>query len=99
MLIAAGLVVLLSKANAQLVAGLIAISYLCSAAVGWWLARKTMTQGRSAINIRVLLGEGFSVVGLSLAVQFLFQFERLAIPKVGSMAMLATYAILTAIAG
>jgi O-antigen/teichoic acid export membrane protein len=99
LLIAAGLVVLFSKADASLVAGLIAISYLCSAVVGWWLARKTMTHGRTAIDIRVLLSEGFSVVGLSLAVQFLFQFERLAIPKVGSMAMLATYAILTAIAG
>lgn len=99
LLIAAGLVVLLSKANAELVAALVAISYLCSAVVGWWQARKTMTEGRSSIDIRVLLSEGFSVVGLNLAVQFLFQFERLAIPKVGSMAMLATYAVLTAIAG
>jgi hypothetical protein len=36
---------------------------------------------------------------LSVAIQLLFQFERLAIPRVGSMEMLATYAVLTAVAG
>jgi O-antigen/teichoic acid export membrane protein len=99
LLLAAGLVVLLSKASAAMVAALVAVSYLSTALIGWWYARTTMTEGRSRIDIRVLLSEGFSVVGLTLAVQFLFQFERLAIPKVGSMAMLATYAVLTAVAG
>jgi O-antigen/teichoic acid export membrane protein len=58
-----------------------------------------MTEGRSRISLRLLLREGISVVGLSVAVQVLFQFERLAIPKVGSMEMLATYAVLAAVAG
>jgi O-antigen/teichoic acid export membrane protein len=99
LLIAAGLVVLFALPNATLVTALIAVSYLCSAAVGWWRASTTMTSGRVVVSIRLLLSEGISVVGLNLAVQFLFQFERLAIPKVGSMTMLATYAVLAAIAG
>jgi O-antigen/teichoic acid export membrane protein len=58
-----------------------------------------MTDGRSRISIRLLLSEGASVVGLNVAVQLLFQFERLVIPKIGSMQMLATYAVLAAVAG
>lgn len=99
LLAAAGLIAVLAMPDESLVAGLIAIGYLCSAIIGWWRASITMTEGRTRINMRLLLSEGASIVGLNVAVQVLFQFERLAIPKVGSMEMLATYAVLAAVAG
>lgn len=99
LLAAAGLIALFSMPDESLVTGLIAVSYLSTAIFGWWRARATMNEGRSRISMRLLLSEGASVVGLNVAVQVLFQFERLAIPKVGSMEMLATYAVLAAIAG
>jgi O-antigen/teichoic acid export membrane protein len=99
LLVAALLIALLSLPDASLVAALIALGYLCTAVIGWWQARVTMTDGRSRISIRLLLSEGASVVGLNVAVQLLFQFERLVIPKLGSMQMLATYAVVAAVAG
>lgn len=99
LLVAAGIVVLFSTHDESLVVGFIAFGYLCTAGLGWLRARTTMTEGRSRIGLRLLLREGASVVGLNVAIQLLFQFERLAIPRVGSMEMLATYAVLTAIAG
>ena len=99
LLLAAGLVVLFARPDAALVVGFVAVGYVCSALYGWWRARATMSENRTSINITLLLREGIAVVGLNVAVQLLFQFERLAIPKVGSMEMLATYALLAAVAG
>jgi O-antigen/teichoic acid export membrane protein len=99
LLIAAGLVVFMSGLGAALVVGVVALGYVCSASWGWWHVRRTMTAERNAISVRLLLREGAAIVGLSVAVQTLFQFERLALPKIGSMEMLATYAVLAAVAG
>jgi hypothetical protein len=99
LLIAAGLVVFMGRWGAAVVIGVVAAGYVCSASWGWWHVRRTMTAGRKAISVRLLLSEGAAIVGLSVAVQTLFQFERLAIPKIGSMEMLATYAVLAAVAG
>jgi len=92
LLIAAGLVVFMGRWGAAVVVGVVALGYACTASWGWWHVRRTMSQGRKAVSVRLLLSEGAAIVGLSVAVQTLFQFERLAIPKIGSMEMLATSA-------
>jgi O-antigen/teichoic acid export membrane protein len=99
LLLAAGVVVLLPRWGAALIVGVVASGYVCTASWGWWHVRRTMSTDRQAVSVRLLLSEGAAIVGLSVAVQTLFQFERLAIPKIGSMEMLATYAVLAAIAG
>jgi O-antigen/teichoic acid export membrane protein len=99
LLLAAGLVGLKAGAGAVLVVGVVALGYACTASWGWWHVQRTMSSQRHPIGVRLLLREGAAIVGLSVAVQTLFQFERLAIPKIGSMEMLATYAVLAAIAG
>lgn len=99
LLIAAGGVVLLPRAGAALIVGVVALGYVCTASWGWWHVRQNMSAERQPVSVRLLLSEGAAIVGLGAAVQALFQFERLAIPKIGSMEMLATYAVLAAIAG
>jgi O-antigen/teichoic acid export membrane protein len=99
LLVTAGLIVPLAKLGAPVVVGVVGLGYACTATWGWWQVRRTMSGPRAPISVGLLLREGVAIVGLSVAVQTLFQFERLAIPKVGSMEMLATYAVLAAIAG
>jgi O-antigen/teichoic acid export membrane protein len=99
LLIAAGLVVFVARSGAALIIGVVALGYVCTAAWGWWHVRRNMSAERQTVSVRLLLSEGAAIVGLSVAVQTLFQFERLAIPKIGSMEMLATYAVLAAVAG
>jgi O-antigen/teichoic acid export membrane protein len=99
LLLAAGALVLVGKHSAVLVLGVVAVGYLLTAAWGWWYAHRTITGRRVPVPPGVMLREGLAVVGLNVAVQTLFQFERLAIPKVGDMAMLGTYAVLAAIVG
>jgi O-antigen/teichoic acid export membrane protein len=99
LLIAAGAVGILGHGGAILVIAVVAFSYVCTASWGWFHARKTMAFDRKAIGVRLMLREGAAIVGLSVAVQTLFQFERLVIPKVSSMEVLATYAVLAAVAG
>jgi O-antigen/teichoic acid export membrane protein len=99
LLIAAGFVGLLARGGAALVIGVVALGYACTASWGYWHVRRNTGRSRKAVSVRLLLSEGAAIVGLSVAVQTLFQFERLAIPKFGSMEMLATYAVLAAVAG
>jgi len=99
LLLASGAVLLVNERKASLVLGVVAAGYLLTAFWGWWHAHRTLTGQRSAVPAALMLREGLAVVGLNVAVQTLFQFERLAIPKVGDMAMLGTYAVLAAVAG
>jgi O-antigen/teichoic acid export membrane protein len=99
LLIAAGVVGFVAGGGAALVVGVVALSYVLTATWGFWHVRRNMAIGRKALDVKLLLREGAAIVGLSVAVQTLFQFERLVIPKIGSMEMLATYAVLAAIAG
>lgn len=99
LLIAAILAVRMSLTNEVFVVSVVAASYVLSAASGWWLARQSINNGRIEIDLLKALREGVSVLGVGVAVQLLMQFERLAIPKVGSLEMLSTYAVLAAVVG
>jgi O-antigen/teichoic acid export membrane protein len=77
----------------------VSVGYLLSAVVGWWLARRSLNAGRTEIDAGVALREGAAVLGIGVAVEVLGQFERLAIPKVGTLGMLSTYAVIAAVAG
>jgi O-antigen/teichoic acid export membrane protein len=81
------------------VVSIVAAAYVISSGVGWWWAHRTVNSGREQINTRLALHEGVAALGIGVAVQLLSQFERLAIPKVGSLPMLATYAVLAAVVG
>jgi hypothetical protein len=98
LLLAAAAVGLAAPRSAEFVIGLVGFGYLCTAIWGWLRVRASMGE-RRRVGVRLLLREGAAILGLSGAVQTLFQFERLAIPKLGSMEMLATYAVLAAVAG
>ena len=74
-------------------------AYLLSAAIGWMLAMRRLGPGRGEIDLRLALREGVASMGLGVAVQLLMQFERLAIPKLGTLEMLSTFAVLAAVAG
>ena len=99
LLAAAGVCLLLSNFDAGMVVGILTVSFLGSSIVGWWLARRQLNAGRHALNLGVALREGLAALGVGVGVQLLMQFERFAIPKVGSMPMLGTYAVLAAVAG
>ena len=99
LLLAALLAVALSLTSDVFVVTIVAAGYVLSAVVGWWLAHRRLNTGRGEIDARVALREGIAALGIGVAVQLLWQFERLAIPKVGSIEMLGTYAVLAAVAG
>jgi len=73
--------------------------FLISSAWGWKVAHDSVNATRHPLNRRLALHEGLSVLGVGVGVQILMQFERLAIPKVGTLQMLGLYAVLAAIAG
>jgi hypothetical protein len=83
----------------NVVVSMVTAGYLLSAMFGWWLALRSVNSGRVEIDRRMALKEGFAAMGLGVAVQLLMQFERLAIPKLGSLEMLSTYAVLAATIG
>jgi len=99
LLLAAAAAGVTGHGSATLVVGVVAFGYVGTASWGWAYARRNLSTERKAITVRLMLSEGAAVVGLSVAVQTLFQFERLVIPKVSSMEVLATYAVLAAVAG
>jgi O-antigen/teichoic acid export membrane protein len=76
-----------------------AVGYVIVSAVGWWVAYRTVNEGRREINFPMAFSEGAAALGIGVGVEILSQFERLAIPKVGSVEMLGTYAVLAAVAG
>lgn len=73
--------------------------FLLSSIWGWKVAHASVNATRQPLNRRLALHEGLSVLGVGVGVQILMQFERLAIPKVGTLQMLGLYAVLAAIAG
>lgn len=85
--------------SALFVVGVVSAGYLLSALIGWWLAARSLNAGRTEIDAAVALREGAAVLGIGVAVEVLGQFERLAIPKVGTLSMLSTYAVIAAVAG
>ena len=81
------------------VVSVVTLGYLLSAVGGWWLALRTVNRGRVDVDLVLALKEGAAAMGIGIAVQLLMQFERLAIPKLGSLEMLSTYAVLAATVG
>jgi O-antigen/teichoic acid export membrane protein len=76
-----------------------AAGYFIVSALGWWVAYRTVNEGRREIDFPLAFSEGAAALGIGVGVEILSQFERLAIPKVGSVEMLGTYAVLAAVAG
>jgi O-antigen/teichoic acid export membrane protein len=99
LLAAAVLAIGLSVTSSGFVVSCMAAGYVTVSVLGWWVARRSVNTGRSEIKFDLALREGAAALGVGVGVQILSQFERFAIPKVGSMQMLATYAVLAAIAG
>ena len=73
--------------------------FLLSSAWGWKVAHAGVNATRTPLDRRVALHEGLAALGVGVGVQILMQFERLAIPKLGTMPMLGLYAVLAAVAG
>jgi len=89
----------LSLTSESFVLVLMALGYVIVSTLGWLAAYRTVNSGRQEIEFDVALREGAAALGIGVGVEILSQFERLAIPKVGSMGMLGTYAVLAAVAG
>jgi O-antigen/teichoic acid export membrane protein len=99
LLLIALLAMSLSWTSENFVLTLMASGYVIVSAVGWWVAYRTVNEGRHEIKFDLALSEGAAALGIGVGVEILSQFERLAIPKVGSVEMLGTYAVLAAVAG
>ena len=99
LLLAAILIMVLAFHSNVFALSIVTAGYAASAVLGWLLAYRYLNSGRSKFVPFVALREGLAALGVGVAVEVLGQFERLAIPKVGSMEMLSTYAVLTAVAG
>jgi O-antigen/teichoic acid export membrane protein len=99
LLVVAVLAAVLVIHNDIFVVGIVAAAYVLSSGLGWWWARRAVNAGREQINSVLALREGAAALGIGVAVQLLSQFERLAIPKIGSLPMLGTYAVLAAVVG
>jgi O-antigen/teichoic acid export membrane protein len=93
------LAISLSLTSESFVLTVMASGYVVISAVGWWVAYRTVNEGRHEIKFDLALSEGAAALGIGVGVEILSQFERFAIPKVGSVAMLGTYAVLAAVAG
>ncbi len=89
----------LSRASESFVLIFMAAGYVIISALGWLVAYRTVNNGRREIEFDMALREGAAALGIGVGVEILSQFERLAIPKVGSVEMLGTYAVLAAVAG
>jgi len=88
-----------SLTSVSFVLTFMASGYVIVSAAGWWVAYRTVNAGRREIKFDLALSEGAAALGIGVGVEILSQFERFAIPKVGSMEMLGTYAVLAAVAG
>ncbi len=92
-------VVLLVREPSALPAALVTTTgYLIMALVGWQRAWAHGTSSAPAVPMRVLLHEGVAALGTQLASSLLFQLERLIIPRTLSIAELATFSVVSALA-
>jgi O-antigen/teichoic acid export membrane protein len=76
----------------------VVIGYVASNLLGWLRATRQPAD-LAELNGAVALREGLSSVSISLSRQLLWQLERFAIPKLISVDVLATYAVLAAVVG
>ncbi len=81
------------------IAIMIVTSYLITCAIGWHASRRRRLGTGEPAPIRSFVRESIAGFGILLATQVLWQLERLVIPRTLSMADLATFAVVAAIAG
>lgn len=98
LLVAVPVVVLLQMPDSLLVALVIASGYLLTAMAGWWSVWPRSV-APTAPALPELLKESLAGLGLLLAVQVLWQLERLIISPTLSIEELGAFAVVTAIAG
>jgi O-antigen/teichoic acid export membrane protein len=92
-------VVLLFEHPAALPAALtVASAYALTAAVGWWHALQRLADPETKASSRTLMREGLAAVGVQAALGVMFQLDRLLIPRALTIADLALYAVVSAIA-
>lgn len=81
------------------IAMMIVASYLVTCAIGWHSSKQLRLGTGEPAPIRNFVRESIAGFGILLATQVLWQLERLVIPRTLSMADLATFAVVAAIAG
>jgi O-antigen/teichoic acid export membrane protein len=92
-------VLALSEPTAFAVALVVLSGYLVTTVVGWRAAAQRLTQSTPQLSRQIWLREGMSAAGFVLANNLLFQLDRLLIGGLLSIADLATYAVVAAVAG
>jgi O-antigen/teichoic acid export membrane protein len=85
----------LTSAALPLLGGVVA-GYLSANLVGWWQSLRNQSTC-APLDWSVATRESLASFSIGLALQLLWQFERIAIPKLLSLDDLATYAVLAAI--
>jgi O-antigen/teichoic acid export membrane protein len=98
LLCAVPVVILLDSRDATLVIAFVATGYVFTSVVGWSIA---WPAGGPAADpeLGLLLRESLAGLGIVLAMQVLWQIERLVIPRTLSMTDLGAYALVAATAG
>lgn len=84
-----------SWSAAAVLSGVVA-GYLTTNILGWTNATRAQ-QDYPVLDSRLIRQEGLASVSIGLALQLLWQLERIVIPRLASMSELATYAALAAI--
>lgn len=72
--------------------------YFAAAGLGWWRGLAHQDTSTAAPSPKTMLHEGLSAVGLQFAVSIFFQVDRLVIARTMTIADLATYAVVAALA-
>lgn len=98
LLLTVPILLLLDSNSATLVLSVVVCGYLLTAVIGW--SEAWSRDERSAFpGVRHLLQDSFAGLGIVVAVQFLWQLERLVIPQTLSLAELGTFSVVAATAG
>ncbi len=87
----------MQSATALVVA--IAAGYCVTSFTGWRRAAGSLGDNRKPLDNSLIWREGLSAVSIGIALQVLWQFERIVIPRLTTMGDLATYAVLAALVG
>jgi O-antigen/teichoic acid export membrane protein len=98
LLIAAPLALLLDTQGALVPAALMASAYVLTAAIGFYAGSRLALPGRVQPPLGVVLRESLAGFGIGLAIQLLWQLERVVIPRTLSLDDLATFAAAATIA-
>lgn len=98
LLLTVPLLILFNSNSATLVAAVVVCGYVLTAAIGWSAAWSPGGSGAFP-GARHVLRDSLAGLGIVVAVQFLWQLERLVIPQTLSLADLGTFSVVAATAG